>query len=111
MRILKMTLATVALLGVAGWASAKENATTTDKVRMLDTDMDGQVSLAEYTAGGKTQDEFAKIDVNGDGLVNAAEMEVGEERGPVPGEKKDTRAKAKPQTTTIPQSQPTDKDK
>lgn len=111
MGILKTTLAAAVLLGVAGWASANENATTTDKVMMLDTDMDGQVSLAEYTASGKTQEEFAKIDVNGDGLVTAAEMEVGEERGPVPGEKKDSRAKAKPQTTTIPESQPTDKEK
>jgi EF hand domain-containing protein len=111
MRILKMTLAAAALVAIAGWASANENATTTDKVRMLDTDMDGQVSLTEYTASGKTQEDFAKIDVNADGFVNAAEMEVGEERGPVPGEKKDSRAKAKPQTTIIPQSEPTDKDK
>jgi len=111
MKILTMTLAATALLAVAGLASANENATTTDKVGMLDTDMDGQVSLAEYTASGKTQEDFAKIDVNADGYVNAAEMEVGEERGPIPGEKKDSRAKAKPQTTTIPERQPTDNDK
>jgi hypothetical protein len=111
MRTLKMTLAATALMAVAGWASAHENATTTDKVRMLDTDMDGQVSLAEYTTSGETEEGFAKIDVNADGFVTAAEMEVGEERGPVPGEKKDTRAKAKPQPTTVPQSEPTDKDK
>ena len=54
MRIFKMTLAAATLLGVAGWASANDNATTSDKVRMLDTDMDGQVSLTEFT--GQWQD-------------------------------------------------------
>jgi len=111
MKTFKTMATATALLGMAGWASANENATTTHKIGMLDTDMDGRVSLTEYTASGKTREEFAKIDVNADGFVNAAEMEVGEERGPVPGEKKDARAKAKPQTTTVPESQPTDKEK
>ena len=77
---------------VAGFASANENGQT-DKVKMLDTDMDGQVFLSEYTASGKTQEDFAKeIDVNADGFVNAAEMEVGRNEL-YPGEKKDSRAK------------------
>jgi hypothetical protein len=39
----------------------------------LDTDKDGKVSAAEYTAGVKTS--FDKLDANADGKVTASEMD------------------------------------
>jgi len=83
---------------------------STAKVQKLDVDGDGRLSLAEFTAGGqKTADDFAKYDVNADGYVTDEELEVGKERGMVPGEKKDARGKAHPVPTTNPKSpNPTD---
>jgi hypothetical protein len=91
---------TTAAVVLSGVAFAGDTHTPEEKVKMLDTDMDNQVSLAEATAGGKTQEEFAKMDINGDGFVTAAEFQVGKERGPTPGEKKDVRSKVKPQPTS-----------
>jgi len=79
--------------------------TSTHKVDKKDTDGDGRLSMAEFTAGGrKTAEDFAKYDVNADGYVTDEEMEVGKERGMVPGEKKDARGKAHPVPTTNPKS-------
>ena len=100
MKKLHTLLITAAAVAVSGIALAGDTHTPEEKVKMLDTDMDNQVSLAEFTAGGKTQDDFAKMDVDGNGYVTAAEMQVGKERGMTAGEKKDTRSKAKPQPTT-----------
>ena len=104
---IKTLLAFTAAMAVAGIASAGDKGTTQDKVKMLDTDGDGQVSLAEYKAHGKTEADFAKVDVNADGYATVAEMEVGRERGMTAGEKKDTRAKAYPVPTTNPKSEVT----
>lgn len=107
MKTLKMAFAFTAAMAIAGLASAGEHGTTEDKVKMMDADADGQVSLAEFTAHGKTEADFAKVDVNGDGYATVAEMEVGKERGPTAGEKKDTRAKAYPVPTSNPKSEVT----
>ncbi len=100
MKTMHTLLITTASFAIAGLAFAGDAHTPEEKVRMLDTDADGQVSLAEFTAGGKTKEEFAKMDIDGNGYVTAAEFQVGKERGPTAGEKKDTRSKAKPQPTT-----------
>lgn len=69
--------AIAAAMAVAGFASAADNKTTAEKIRMLDTDGDGRVSAAEYTAkDGKTQADFARIDTDGDGYASSAEMEA-----------------------------------
>lgn len=108
-RTLCMAIALPMAMALSGMAAAGEPGTTQDKVLMLDTDGDGQLSLAEYTAqGDKTEADFAKIDVNGDGYASATEMEVGKERGTTAGERKDTRAKAYPVPTTNPKSEITD---
>jgi len=90
----------------AGVAMAGDgNLSSTEKVKMMDSDGDNRLSLAEFTAGGhKTADDFAKYDVNGDGYVTDEEIEIGKERGMTAGEKKDVRAKARPVPTTNPKS-------
>src|SRR5262249_22619404 len=40
----------------------------------LDKNNDGQISLAEWMAGGKSPEEFAKIDRNDDGLLTIEEV-------------------------------------
>lgn len=100
MKKLTTLLFTATAIAFSGVAFAGDTHTPEEKVKMLDTDMDNQVSLAEFTAAGKTQDEFAKMDINADGYVTAAEMQVGKERGPTAGEKKDVRSKVKPQPTS-----------
>ncbi len=67
----------VAAMAVAGVASAHNHESTAEKIRMLDTDGDGRVSQAEFTAkDGKTAADFARIDTNRDGFVTAAEMDA-----------------------------------
>ncbi|WP_052632107.1 hypothetical protein [Pseudoxanthomonas suwonensis] len=90
----------------AGSATAGDgNLSSTDKVRKMDTDGDSRLSLAEFTAGGrKTADDFARYDINGDGYITDEEFDAGKERGMTPGEKKDTRAKARPVPSTNPKS-------
>ena len=108
MNKLTTAVAFTATMAFAGIACAGEG-TATDKVKKLDTDGDGKVSLTEFTAHpGKTEADFAKYDVNADGYATVAEMEVAKERGPTAGEKKDTRAKAYPVPTTNPKSEVTD---
>ena len=94
----------------AALAQDPHTPTSTHKVQKMDTDGDGRLSMAEFTAGGrKTADDFAKYDVNADGYITDEEMEVGKERGMVPGEKKDARGKAHPIPSTNPKSpNPTD---
>lgn len=66
-----------AAMVVAGAASAGDNKSTAEKIQMLDTDGDGQVSASEYTAKeGMTQADFAKVDANADGFATSAEMEA-----------------------------------
>lgn len=99
MRLSLMLFAATAI-AVPGAAFATDTYTPEEKVKMLDTDMDDQVSLAEFIADGRTEQDFAKMDVDGNGYVTAAEFQVGKERGPTAGEKKDVRGKAKPQPTS-----------
>ena len=62
MNKLRIAIALTAM-AFAGTAFAGEGGTPTDKVKKLDTDGDGQVSLAEFTAHpGKTAEDFAKVD-------------------------------------------------
>lgn len=98
-RLTAFLFATAAIV-LSGVAFAGDTHTPEEKVKMLDTDMDNQVSLAEFTAAGKTQEEFAKMDINANGYITAAEFQVGKERGPAAGEKKDVRSKVKPQPTS-----------
>lgn len=76
MKIHKIAAIAAAMV-VAGAASAGDNTSTAQKIQMLDTNGDGQVSASEYTAKkGKTQADFAKVDTNADGFVTAAEMDA-----------------------------------
>jgi EF hand len=61
--------AMIGSLALSGTAFAGD----ASKVDRLDTDKDGKVSAAEYTAGAKTS--FDKLDANADGKVTAAEMD------------------------------------
>ena len=40
----------------------------------LDTDHDGQISLAEWRKAGRSLEEFQRYDLNGDGLITAEEV-------------------------------------
>ena len=99
---------TTAAVVLPGVAFAGDTHTPEEKVKMLDTDMDNQVSLAEATAGGKSPEEFEKMDINGDGFVTVAEFRAGKEHAPIAGEKKDTGSRVKPQPTS---SEPTGQEK
>lgn len=59
------------ILALAGTAIAADD----DLLTMLDTDRDGRVSAAEFTASpGKTRREFDRIDRDRDGYATAAEL-------------------------------------
>ncbi|WP_397419669.1 EF-hand domain-containing protein [Phenylobacterium sp.] len=47
-----------------------------DLIKRWDTDGDGAVSKAEWTAAGRPAERFAMVDANKDGKVTAAEMEA-----------------------------------
>lgn len=108
MRKLTTFVFATAAVVLSGVAFAGDTHTPEEKVKMLDTDMDNQVSLAEATAGGKTQEEFAKMDINGDGFVTVAEFQAGKEQAPAAGDKEDAGSKVKPQSTS---SEPTGQEK
>ena len=100
MKTLHTLLITAAAVAFSGAAFAGDNWTPEEKVKKMDTDMDNQVSLAEFAAAGKTQDEFKKMDMDGNGYVTAAEVKAGKDRAPAAGDKKDTGGMNKPQPTT-----------
>lgn len=65
-----------AAMAVAGVAFAGDDKSMAEKMQMLDTDGDGQVSAAEYTAkDGKTMADFAQVDRDGDGFASRGELE------------------------------------
>jgi hypothetical protein len=66
-----------AAMAFCGAAYADKHGSTADKIKMLDSDGDGQVSAAEYTAkSGMTQADFDTIDANKDGFATTAEMDA-----------------------------------
>ncbi len=76
MKIKQISLLAAAM-ALAGTAAANHHESTAEKVKMLDTDGDGRVSQAEFTAkDGKNAADFARIDANRDGYVTAAEMDA-----------------------------------
>jgi hypothetical protein len=90
---------------IAAGAAIAGDMSSTEKVKKMDADGDNRLSLAEFTAGGRTTaDDFARYDVDGDGYVTDEEIDIGKERGMTAGEKKDVRAKARPVPTTYPKS-------
>ena len=75
MNIRKISALAAAMV-VAGVASAGDDKSTAEKMQWLDTDGDGRVSAAEYTAkDGKTQADFAQVDSDGDGFASRGELE------------------------------------
>ena len=51
-----------------------------DKMQMMDTNKDGQVSASEHAAGAKSM--FGRMDADGDGSVTAAEMDASQKSMP-----------------------------
>ncbi|MBL8773132.1 MAG: EF-hand domain-containing protein [Phenylobacterium sp.] len=68
-------LAAAALLAAAGAAQAQMPAPA-DLIKRWDTNGDGAVDKAEWTAAGRQADRFDLIDANKDGKVTAAELEA-----------------------------------
>jgi len=65
----------IALSGLA--YAGGDKASTADKIKMLDSDGDGQVSATEYTAkSGKIQADFDSMDADKDGFATTAEMDA-----------------------------------
>ncbi len=76
MRITQISVLAAAMAFAAS-ASAGGHKTTAEKIQSMDTDGDGRVSQAEFTAkDGKTAADFARIDTNRDGFITAAEMDA-----------------------------------
>jgi Ca2+-binding EF-hand superfamily protein len=69
-----LSAATIAL-AAASVAQAQMPAPA-DLIKRWDTDGDGAVSKAEWTAAGRPAERFAMVDANKDGKVTAAEMEA-----------------------------------
>jgi Ca2+-binding EF-hand superfamily protein len=68
-------LAAGALLAVAGAASAQMPAPK-DIVAAWDSDKDGSVSKAEWTAAGRPAERFDVVDADKDGKITVAELEA-----------------------------------
>lgn len=73
---IRKTIVFSTLAAMSGLAFAGGDKSAADKIKALDTDADGQVSAAEYTAAGKTQADFAAIDVNKDGFATSSELDA-----------------------------------
>ncbi len=66
-----------AAMAFCGTALANHHESTAEKIKMLDSDGDGQVSAVEYTAkSGMNQADFDMIDADKDGFATAAEMDA-----------------------------------
>jgi hypothetical protein len=68
-------LAAVLTLAAASVAQAQMPAPA-ELIKRWDTDGDGAVSKAEWTAAGRPAERFDMVDANKDGKVTAAEMEA-----------------------------------
>jgi Ca2+-binding EF-hand superfamily protein len=60
---------------MTGKKAGQTEMTTADKIKMVDTNGDGEVTLEEYETGAKTT--FDKMDTDHDGFVSKAEAEAG----------------------------------
>ena len=75
MNIRKVSAIAAAMV-IAGAALAGDDKSTAEKMQWLDTDGDGRVSAAEYTAkDGRTLADFAQVDSDGDGFASRGELE------------------------------------
>lgn len=70
-----LILAGAVLLATAGAASAQMPAPK-DIVAAWDSDKDGSVSKAEWTAAGRPAERFDLVDADKDGKVTVAELEA-----------------------------------
>ena len=75
MRTVIFAAVAAATLAAAGVASAQMPAPA-DLVKQWDSDKDGAVSKAEWTAAGRPAERFDLIDADKDGKVTAAELEA-----------------------------------
>lgn len=71
----RLILAAALTLAAVGAAQAQMPAPA-DLIKRWDTDGDGAVSKAEWTAAGRPAERFDTVDANKDGKVTAAEMEA-----------------------------------
>ena len=53
----------------------KDEMSSADKIKAIDTNGDGQISLAEHEAGSDAM--FTKMDTDGDGFLSASECAAG----------------------------------
>jgi Ca2+-binding EF-hand superfamily protein len=72
MRPLILAAAATALLAAAGSAAAQPPAA--DIIKQWDTNKDGVVDKAEWTAAGRPAERFELVDANKDGKVTADEL-------------------------------------
>jgi len=70
-----LTEMTAACAKMNGDMPDKDELSAAEMIKMHDTNMDGQLSAAEQTAG--CDDMFAKMDTNGDGQLSQAEFKAG----------------------------------
>ena len=73
--MIKSILASIiATLATPVIAVASDTNVPEERVRILDTDADNQVSLVEFLAAGKPQEEFVELDTDSDGYATVAEF-------------------------------------
>jgi hypothetical protein len=58
-----------------GEMAMKDDKTSTEKIKEIDTDNDGKLTTAEHEAG--TEKMFGKMDTDGDGSISKAECDAG----------------------------------
>jgi Ni/Co efflux regulator RcnB len=75
MRKVVFAAVAAAVLAAAGVASAQMPAPA-DLIKRWDTNGDGAVDKAEWTAAGRQADRFDAVDANKDGKITAAELEA-----------------------------------
>jgi Ca2+-binding EF-hand superfamily protein len=75
MRQLILAAASVAILASAGAAVAQQAPPApADVIKMWDTNKDGAVDKAEWTAAGRPAERFDMVDANKDGKITAEEL-------------------------------------
>jgi Ca2+-binding EF-hand superfamily protein len=75
MRTMILAAAAVAALAAAGAAGAQQQMPAAgDLIKMWDTNKDGAVDKAEWTAAGRPAERFDLVDANKDGKITAEEL-------------------------------------